>query len=201
MKKNFNQLAALYLLGAVSILVLAACNKPPQTEEATTNATASSSAASSTTIGGDVDDSIITTKVKSALMGDENIKSIDFKITTEKGNVMLSGFVNNQMQIDRSIELAKAVTGVKNVTNQLTIKDGAQSMGNKIDDSVITTKVKSALLTDSQIKSFDIQVVTRNGEVQLSGFVKNDAQLKHAVDVAQTIEGVKSVLNHMTLQP
>jgi len=190
MKKNFNYFAGMYALGICAVLSVSACQKQPQVDQT----------ASTTTLGNDVDDSLITTKVKSALMNDEDIKSIDFKVTTDQGNVILSGIVNNQMQIDRSLMLVKTVSGVKNVTNQLTIKTGTQSMGAKIDDSVITTKVKSAFLTDSMVKSFDVGVVTKNGEVQLSGFVATDAQLKHVVDVAQAVEGVTSVINHMTIK-
>ena len=64
-------------------------------------------------------------------------------------------------------------------------------MGTDIDDSTITTKVKSALLADADVKSFDIKVETRKGEVQLSGFVDNQAQIDRAIAVAKGVEGVK----------
>ncbi|WP_430230116.1 BON domain-containing protein [Nitrosomonas communis] len=76
-------------------------------------------------------------------------------------------------------------------------------MGVKIDDSVITTKVKAALLSDPIIKSFDISVVTRDGEVQLSGFVENQTQIDRANEVAQKaqkVESVKNVLNKMSIK-
>lgn len=74
------------------------------------------------------------------------------------------------------------------------------SIGTKIDDGVVTTRVKSALLADPDIKSFDIGVETREAEVQLSGFVDNQAQMDRAVEIARGIEGVKNVANKMSLK-
>jgi hyperosmotically inducible protein len=74
------------------------------------------------------------------------------------------------------------------------------TVGNKIDDGVVTTKVKSALLAEASIKSTDIMVVTRMGEVQLSGFVNNQSQIDRAIQVAQGVEGVTKVGNEMSIK-
>ena len=156
--------------------------------------------ATPTTIGVEIDDSVVTTKVKSALLGDDYVKSMDVKVETRKGEVMLSGFADTQAQIDRSILVAKNVEGVKSVINKLSLKEGKQSVGNKIDDSVITAGVKAALLQDPMMKSREVSVSTRKGEVQLSGFVDSALQLNHAVDVAKSIEGVSTVVNKMSVK-
>jgi hyperosmotically inducible protein len=69
-----------------------------------------------------------------------------------------------------------------------------------IDDSAITTKVKSAMLGSSGLKSTDINVETFKGVVQLSGFVNSQAQMSQAVKVAEGVGGVKSVKNDMRLK-
>lgn len=74
------------------------------------------------------------------------------------------------------------------------------TMGTKIDDTVVTTRVKSALLADSSIKSFDITVETRKGEVQLSGFVDNQTQIDRAIEIAHSIAGVQKVTNKMSVK-
>ena len=74
------------------------------------------------------------------------------------------------------------------------------TVGTEIDDSVITTKIRSALLTDPDVKSFDIQTETRKGEVQLSGFVDNESQVERALVIARAVEGVKSVSNMMSVK-
>ena len=148
----------------------------------------------------EVDDTVISTKVKEALLASDDVKSFAIKVRTDRGAVELSGFVNNQQQIERSIGLAQRVKGVKNVVNQLAIKDNSTAANNKISDDLVTATVKTALLNDGQLKSLEISVVTRNGEVMLSGFVDSLAQANHAVDVTQGVEGVATVLNHMTVK-
>ncbi len=74
------------------------------------------------------------------------------------------------------------------------------SMGEKIDDTVITTKVKTALLADETVKGTDISVTTVAGEVQLSGAVANQAQIDRAVEVAKGVQGVLRVQNGVTLK-
>lgn len=76
-----------------------------------------------TTVGTELDDTIITAGVKSALLADPAIKSLDFKVETRKGDVQVSGFVDNQMQIDSAIAAAKKVSGVQSVQNALRIKN------------------------------------------------------------------------------
>lgn len=76
----------------------------------------------------------------------------------------------------------------------------SSSAGTMIDDGVITTKVKAALLADSTISGMDINVETRQGEVMLSGFVNDKAQVDKAVQVASAVDGVKKVNNKMTVK-
>lgn len=154
----------------------------------------------STTVGTEVDDTIITTRVKSALLADADIKSFDLKVETRKGVVQLSGFVKNQAQIDRAVATATGIPGVNSIENNVSLKAGNTTVGNKIDDGFITTQVKSALLADPSVKSFDIAVVTRNGEVQLSGFVDSQAQIDQAFNIARWVEGVTKVGNEMSIK-
>lgn len=154
----------------------------------------------STTIGTEIDDSVVSTQVKSALLADPDIKGFDFKIATRKGEVQLSGFVDNQSQLDRALVVTKAVTGVKSIDNKVSLKGAATTIGNKVDDSIVTTQVKAALLADANIKSLDIAVVTRQGVVQLSGFVNNQIQIERAIEVARGIEGVSRVSNEMSIK-
>ncbi|HJW56774.1 MAG TPA: BON domain-containing protein [Burkholderiaceae bacterium] len=73
-------------------------------------------------VGGAVDDSVVTTKVKAAYLADTDIKGLDISVDTNKGEVTLTGAVNNQTQIDRAQKIAKGIEGVKAVHNKLTIK-------------------------------------------------------------------------------
>jgi hyperosmotically inducible protein len=69
-----------------------------------------------------IDDSTITTKVKAALLADPDVSGLDVKVETFKGVVQLSGFVDDQKQANRAVEIARSVDGVKRVENKLTVK-------------------------------------------------------------------------------
>jgi hyperosmotically inducible protein len=158
------------------------------------------SAPPGTTVGTEIDDTVVTAKVKAALLVNQEVKGFDIKVETRKGMVLLSGFVDSQARAEGAISGARAVAGVKGVENGMTINDGKVTAGNKIDDGIVTAKVKSALLSDPGVKSFDIAVVTRKGEVQLSGFVDNQAQIERAIDVTRAVEGVQGVVNEMSVK-
>ena len=72
--------------------------------------------------------------------------------------------------------------------------------GKYVDDSVITAKVKAALLKEPQLKSMDVSVETYHGEVLLSGFVRDETQRDKAKKVATSISGVTSVKDAMVVR-
>jgi len=150
--------------------------------------------------GTHLDDAVITTKVKSTLMADSVSKGGDTSVETRKGEVLLSGFVDSQAQADREVQLAKSVEGVNGVTNKLMIKEGKSTAGNVLDDSVITVKVKSALLADDSTRGTEFAVTTNKGVVQLSGFVDSADEQARATTVARNVEGVQSVVNDTTIK-
>jgi hyperosmotically inducible protein len=75
-----------------------------------------------------------------------------------------------------------------------------EGTGEYVDDTVITTKVKAAILDEPTLKSAEINVETFKGVVQLSGFVSSHAAEEKAVAVARGVGGVKSVKNDMRLK-
>jgi len=76
----------------------------------------------------------------------------------------------------------------------------SSSTGELIDDSVITTKVKSLLAADVGLKTFQISVETYKGVVQLSGFVNSQADIDQAGKIARSVNGVVSVKNNLILK-
>jgi len=75
-----------------------------------------------------------------------------------------------------------------------------ESTGEYVDDTVITSKVKTALLSDSGLKSFNIGVETFKDTVQLSGFVNSEQVKARAGEVAAGIAGVRSVRNNLIVK-
>lgn len=75
-------------------------------------------------VGAFLDDTTITTKVMAALLQAPDVKGLDIKVETDKAVVQLSGFVANQAQIDKAVEVAKGVQGVREVQNKMSVKAG-----------------------------------------------------------------------------
>jgi len=75
-----------------------------------------------------------------------------------------------------------------------------ESTGQYIDDSVITTKVKTAVFDEPSLKVFQINVETYQGVVQLSGFVDSAQSVKKAGEVAGSVTGVKEVKNDLVVK-
>ena len=75
-----------------------------------------------------------------------------------------------------------------------------ESAGEYVDDSVITTKVKSLLAEDDLLKSFKISVESFKGTVQLSGFVNTRQASDKAGQITRSVKGVKSVKNNLIVK-
>jgi osmotically-inducible protein OsmY len=75
-----------------------------------------------------------------------------------------------------------------------------EGTGAYVDDSVVTAKVKAAMLSEPSLKSLEIGVETYKGKVQLSGFVGSNAEIYKAGDVARGVNGVLSVKNDLRLK-
>ena len=86
MKSSTRSLVLNSTLAGLLVIFAAGCNKPADT---------SGTAPPTTTVGMETDDSVLTASVKSALLADPDVKSVDFKVETRKGEVLLSGFVDS----------------------------------------------------------------------------------------------------------
>jgi osmotically-inducible protein OsmY len=75
-----------------------------------------------------------------------------------------------------------------------------ESAGEYVDDSVITTKVKSLLAADDFLKSFQIGVETYQGVVQMSGFVNTQKAVDKAGEIVRSVNGVKSIKNNLIVK-
>lgn len=151
-----------------------------------------------------VDDTAITAKVKADIFQAPALKSAEINVETFKGVVQLTGFVASQADIDKAVEVARKVPGVKEVRNDMLLKDktttSSASMGEIVDDTAITANVKTDILQEPTLKSAEIKVETFKGVVQLSGFVGSLADVAKAGELAGKIKGVKSVKNDMRVK-
>lgn len=148
-----------------------------------------------------VDDSAISAKVKSKLIANPITEAHHIDVVTYRGVVQLSGFVESGTERNAAEQVALAVPGVKAVHDNLEVRSGERSAGQVLDDGVITTKVKAALIENPVTKAHDINVATSNGTVQLSGFVDSMKEISEATSVAWNVAGVRGVQNDLEMKP
>lgn len=93
-------------IGIGSPVLLSACGSTPTRESP----------------GQYVDDATITTKVKAEFVADKTVDSTNIKVVTYKGTVQLSGFAKSQAEINKAVQIARNVTGVQSVKNDVLLK-------------------------------------------------------------------------------
>ncbi|WP_070962412.1 BON domain-containing protein [Vibrio sonorensis] len=108
------------------------------------------------------------------------------------GTVVLMGQSQTQELLNQLETQARKIDGVNKIHNQVRIK-APISLGEVSKDSWITTKVKSALLTNSELATVKVKVITEDKEVFLLGYVSREHG-ELATDVARNISGVKKVV-------
>jgi len=149
-------------------------------------------------LGTQVDDALITTKVKTRLIEDPVTKARKIDVDTVNGVVTLTGLVDSEREIERALEIARGVEGVKKVVNNLRV--GKRSLGAYLSDKEITMKIKAKFLADPEIKALSIDVDTLNGVVTLTGVVEREEQKERAVRLARSVEGVRQVVVNLQVK-
>ena len=147
------------------------------------------------------DDTAITTKVKAALIANPVAQAHQIEVETFRGVVQLSGFVDSTNERATAQQVAQGVAGVKSVHNNLEVRSDNHTAGAALDDGVVTTRVKTALVANPVTKARQINVATSNGIVQLSGFVDSATEKSTATQVAMSIPGVRNVQNELETKP
>src|SRR5262245_16189785 len=150
--------------------------------------------------GEQVDDTVTTAAVKSALIADPVTKAHQIAVETFKGTVQLNGFVDSAASKERATEVAQKQKGVTSVHNNLTVKTDGRSGSELADDTAITAKVKTALAGDPRTKAHQINIETHEGVVQLSGFVDTAEAKSTAGELARAVDNVRSVDNELDVK-
>jgi hyperosmotically inducible protein len=161
---------------------------------------ACSATRTSRSTGETLDDATVTAKVKTALARDPATSAFRIDVESYRGDVQLNGFVDTADMKSAATRVAKSVDGVKNVSNNLEVSSGERTAGEVVDDGVITAKVKAALISDPNVAAHEVNVQTREGVVQLAGFVDSSAQKSKASEVTRRVAGVKQVDNQLEVK-
>lgn len=147
-------------------------------------------------------DAAITADVMSKLAANPITTASNINVQTKDRNVVLSGTVKTDAEVDAAVETAESVRGVKNVDSRLVVPNSPQV----ITDTVITAKIKGLFLKEKifgnkPIAAATIRVETQNGRVVLTGTADNRKQIQQATRIARSVKGVKSVVAHVEVKP
>jgi hyperosmotically inducible protein len=118
--KQLNTISTISL--AVLLIAMQGCASTAQKESTSTSNKESTSASSKESAGEYLDDSVITTRVKTAVFNESTLKSSEINVETFKGVVQLSGFVSSQADINKAVEIARSVKGVASVQNDMQLR-------------------------------------------------------------------------------
>lgn len=149
------------------------------------------------TLGTIVDDSIISSRVKTRLLEDEFINGMKIDVDTVQQVVILTGVLDTASEKRIAGDIARATPGVVRVKNQLTW--GSKSVGETMDDTIIGNRVKTRLIQAPGIRSMNIDVDVNKGVVTLTGVVASPSERDRAMAIAGRSPGTVAVTNNLTI--
>lgn len=146
-------------------------------------------------IGTIIDDSIISSTVKTRMIRDDFVKARYVDVDVLKGVVYLIGVIESSSQKRMAADIARGVEGVRKVVNQLVV--GKTSAGQIVDDAILTSKIKTELLKADNIRSNNVDVDTVNNVVTLTGIVSSYNEKNKILYIVQTITGNRSIKDNI----
>jgi hyperosmotically inducible protein len=150
-----------------------------------------------------VHDTWLTAKTKFALWSDARVKVKQIEVGTMQGLVMLRGTVDSEEARQASEDIAKGISGVKSVQNNLEVAaEGSAGQTSGVQDDAITARIKDHITTDldQRLKQANVGVRTNGGVVSLSGDVSDLSSSEHASWTAWKTPGVKAVNNSLIVK-
>ena len=165
------------------------------------------------TLAKTIDDGATTASIKTRLIADERAEGFDINVDTKDGHVTLRGGADSMADRLAAERIAWEVEGVISVDNQIVVaadgtkarmeaneatasgelREGGKNVADAVGDGWITTKVKTQLLADDDIKGLNIDVDTKDTVVFLTGSVENRSQRAQAITIANNTRGVTAV--------
>lgn len=189
MLKSLNKIA-LTSLFTLSLFGLQGCIT---TAMVSTAAVATKIATDPRTAGRQLDDETLEEKVAYQLNKDGQLQEeAHLNVIAYNGRILLVGQAPNETAVETAKSIAAGVEGANEVYNQIRIGEKI-SAAQIAKDSWITTKIKSKLLINGEVKATDVKVITENGEAFLMGNL-SEPQANAAAEVASNVDGVTKVI-------
>ena len=139
-----------------------------------------------------LDESIETKAIVNIRAANAAFDDLGFLVVSYNGYVLIAGEVPNQGLKDEASAVVREIEGVRRIYNELVIGPKSTS-GTEANDVWLTTKIKTALLADSEVPSLRVKVVTENSVVYLMGLLSTEEANRTAAAAAD-VDGVTRVV-------
>lgn len=148
---------------------------------------------------GAVSDTGITAQIWQKFLAQDERLFLDIEIEVVEGEVLLAGHVPSVADQLEAVRLAWQVDGVKRVHNEIKIGDDL-TLVDSAGDLVITARIKTALMFDSDVFAINYSIETVNGTVHLMGIAQDDIERDRVISHARDTSYVKRVVSHIRLK-
>jgi len=142
-------------------------------------------------------DSAISSQIEESLEASSAVRARQVHLETREAVVYLTGVVDSEDARREAARIAWRTAGVDGVVNDLTV--GERTVGDWVDDVVISSRLKAMLIANIDVRASDIDVSSSQGVVTLIGRVYTSAMKQDAERIARGIEGVTDVHNELVV--
>jgi osmotically-inducible protein OsmY len=146
-----------------------------------------------------MEDGWVANKIRSSFLQSDSVSLGNINVMVYQGVVLLTGTASSEEEIAQAVRLARATRGVRRVHAELKVQ--YITAGEVARDSLITSKVKSALLLDRTVRGLDIHLDTTRGIVYMIGSTQTVAERDTAVRLARQVDGVREVVSYIEVDP
>lgn len=157
------------------------------------------SAAQERSMGDAVDDTVIKSKINSALLQKSVDLFGDIEIDVVEGRVMLTGSVPVPEDRVEAVRLTWTVDGIKEIINEIQVEDES-GLTDYAQDSWITARIKSKLLFEREVRSINYNIETVNAVVYMIGIAQSQGELERVTNIVRNVPNVRRVVSHVRVR-
>ncbi len=146
-------------------------------------------------IGTMLDDSLLSSSVKTKMISDEFVKARHIDVDVLNGVVYLIGVVESSSQKRMAGDIARGVDGIRRVENQLMV--GKTTAGQILDDTILSSRIQAELLKEPNVRSTNIDVDTNNNVITLTAIVSSYKEKETIIKVVQKTAGNRQIVDNL----
>jgi osmotically-inducible protein OsmY len=156
-------------------------------------------AAQDRTIGEGIDDATASNQVKMRLLAADRAAFAEVDVEVANGNLLLSGATPTAEHRQAAETIARSVTTLHNVYNEIFIGPRSGFVRNA-QDELITAQIRARLTASPAVRAININIETFQGNVYLMGTARSDQELRRAAEIASVVGGVQRVVSFMQVR-